>query len=513
MTMTALAVVLSMGLAAHAHAEFSEQMLDRSIVAVQAYRGGKPSLNSTGFVVSTDTYNGFVVTNASVLASSDSVTVGLSGSAAELVAQELIADKDLDLAVLKVNGLSLPALAFAMTGAKVGDIVWSAVKWDPSVQSLGLAKGTVRGIYQVPNNSSKFLQHDAIVGRASFGSVLLNECGEVVGFNLSNVAQGSMTVQAIDAATLRELLGSQNIGVKLASKACISEIAEATQKAEFAALQAQRAESVAAEASRQAAELSEQVRASDARNRELSLKTQAAQLRADKAISAAAEAQKQAQEARQEVDTRAASIMAATEAKLKVMQSDRIESEEKFRTALEEQSRQAETRERITLAIGGGLLLLGIVFLVLVRGRKAAPPADDAQASKVAMRVSQLPVADAANTDLHHDALSEYVLDGEDERGMRYLLRISGDQLLTPNGVVIGRNPPSSPHVINHADVSRSHARMKVMKHRLFIEDLGSTNGTMVNGNDIESKGLVSIGNGDQIMIGSILMKLRVLDP
>ena len=67
-------------------------------------------------------------------------------------------------------------------------------------------------------------------------------------------------------------------------------------------------------------------------------------------------------------------------------------------------------------------------------------------------------------------------------------------------------------YIINHADVSRKHARLRVMKNRVFIEDLGSTNGTSVNGQSIDDKGMVSVDNGDQIIIGSVVMKLRVME-
>ena len=113
---------------------------------------------------------------------------------------------------------------------------------------------------------------------------------------------------------------------------------------------------------------------------------------------------------------------------------------------------------------------------------------------------------------MHNGDLSEYVLDGRDEDGIRYLLRISGDQLGKDDGVVIGRNPKDSPYIINHSDVSRKHARIKLLKDRIFIEDLGSTNGTSVNGQAIEEKGPVTVNNGDQIIIGSVVMKLRVLE-
>ena len=78
--------------------------------------------------------------------------------------------------------------------------------------------------------------------------------------------------------------------------------------------------------------------------------------------------------------------------------------------------------------------------------------------------------------------------------------------------VIIGRNPKDSPYIINHADVSRKHARIKVENSRVFIEDLGSTNGTSVNGQSIDDKGLVSVSSGDQIIIGSVVMKLRVME-
>lgn len=50
------------------------------------------------------------------------------------------------------------------------------------------------------------------------------------------------------------------------------------------------------------------------------------------------------------------------------------------------------------------------------------------------------------------------------------------------------------------------------MKDRVFSEDSGSTNGTSVNGQAIEDKGLVTVNHGDQIIIGSVVMKLRVLE-
>ena len=62
------------------------------------------------------------------------------------------------------------------------------------------------------------------------------------------------------------------------------------------------------------------------------------------------------------------------------------------------------------------------------------------------------------------------------------------------------------------ATVSRQHARITRIDGLYFIEDLGSTNGTSVNGQTIDDKGLVSVSSGDQIIIGSVVMKLRVMN-
>ena len=113
-------------------------------------------------------------------------------------------------------------------------------------------------------------------------------------------------------------------------------------------------------------------------------------------------------------------------------------------------------------------------------------------------------------TEEHNEGLTQFVLDGRDENGARFLLRFSEDKMNGPEGVVIGRNPGSSPYKINHPDISREHFCLKLMKKQIFIEDLQSTNGTSLNGQAIGNKGLVAIDSGDQIIIGSVVMTFRV---
>ena len=82
---------------------------------------------------------------------------------------------------------------------------------------------------------------------------------------------------------------------------------------------------------------------------------------------------------------------------------------------------------------------------------------------------------------------------------------LDGDQL------VIGRDS-SSAIAINDAEVSRKHARLNFQGGKYVIEDLGSTNGTFVNGQRLVSP--VVLKSGDVISLGEqIVLMYEVLTP
>jgi hypothetical protein len=60
--------------------------------------------------------------------------------------------------------------------------------------------------------------------------------------------------------------------------------------------------------------------------------------------------------------------------------------------------------------------------------------------------------------------------------------------------------------VLNDPSVSRAHARIEIALHEVAIVDLGSTNGTLVNGRPA-GPGRVLLRVGDRIQIGSILLE------
>ena len=249
-------------------------------------------------------------------------------------------------------------------------------------------------------------------------------------------------------------MSQQNIKVSLAENKCVSEVVRAIEKAELASLEARRAQGEAQEAQSVARDLEKQLNASKQSNSDLVRQTRIARERAEVAIEAAAKAQAKADDTRRELEEKTVVLREETQTLLKAFEADRIKSEQRFQDLLASQQESAESRERILVGFSGALIvLIGIVmFLARIRvsGGKSAP-------GTVSEGGGQ-----PKNTLLHRGELSEYVLDGRDDDGIRYLLRISGDQLVDQTGVIIGRNPKDSPYIINHADVSRKHARIKV---------------------------------------------------
>ena len=80
-----------------------------------------------------------------------------------------------------------------------------------------------------------------------------------------------------------------------------------------------------------------------------------------------------------------------------------------------------------------------------------------------------------------------------------------GEYELDKDSFVIGRRPESDIHLDNLA-VSGRHARILTIGPESFIEDLESTNGTLVNGDRITKQPLA---DGDEITIGKHVLAFR----
>ena len=72
---------------------------------------------------------------------------------------------------------------------------------------------------------------------------------------------------------------------------------------------------------------------------------------------------------------------------------------------------------------------------------------------------------------------------------------------------VIGRGR-SADLLLSEATISRAHALLAFMGSDLFVQDLGSTNGTQVNGRREQQ---VVLQDGDEIQMGRLHLRIRIL--
>jgi DNA-binding winged helix-turn-helix (wHTH) protein len=79
---------------------------------------------------------------------------------------------------------------------------------------------------------------------------------------------------------------------------------------------------------------------------------------------------------------------------------------------------------------------------------------------------------------------------------------------LIPGENILGREPDGGIVRIDSPTVSRRHARIFISPSGAFLEDLQSKNGTFLRGKPVS--GAVSLSDGDEIRVGSVVVRFRV---
>lgn len=94
---------------------------------------------------------------------------------------------------------------------------------------------------------------------------------------------------------------------------------------------------------------------------------------------------------------------------------------------------------------------------------------------------------------------------GKDREGVAFELVVeAGDLKRAAQGLVLGRHSEQCDLVLAHGSLSRRHARLRLIDGRLTIEDLGSTNGTIVDGMRLPPDTPRPLRNGAQLVMGEI---------
>lgn len=135
----------------------------------------------SGFIISSD---GYILTNAHLVAGAREVTVRLADASREFKAKVIGADHRTDVALLKVHAANLPAVTLGSSSElQVGD--WVAAIGSPFGFDNTITAGIVsaKGRNFPSESFVPFIQTDVAINSGNSGGPLLNLKGEVVGIN------------------------------------------------------------------------------------------------------------------------------------------------------------------------------------------------------------------------------------------------------------------------------------------------------------------------------------------
>ena len=503
-------------------AEGQEPEAVRGIVRVVVMGAGDEiRRTASGFVVQAN----YVVTAAHVVEDEDRISVVVPSEGAQspmLVARIGAVERYADLALLVVAGLELEPLVLANDGFDVGRTVVSTGFWgtgEPeSIPGVSDTRGAVGGHRTLPATRDDadvaLLHHNAMIPAAGYGGPLLNDCGEVVGVNRGSpetprrvLRRGQApegVVYAAGVTAIIRLLQPAGVTFTRAESSCLDSVAAARAEAERAAEEARQAEEDAAQlADEKEAEITAKQAELDQAREEL-----------DAANAAEADLARRLEEAERTGAEGAESLRAELEEArgnqdAARQRADGLEGEvqalERVAEGLEGQVEKGRQNLVITIVIAVvAVLLLAVVGGVFYRRR-----------SLELAYVRQQAVAGQQPAPGGRARLGEgggvnspgYLLTGTTGDGNAVSLEVSGSMIAS--GVVIGRSPRNAMLLIDDKTLSREHARLfEGHDGVLYIEDLGTTNGTRVNGQQLQPGQGEPLRGDDTLQLGEVVLRL-----
>ncbi|HEX7714220.1 MAG TPA: trypsin-like peptidase domain-containing protein [Bacillota bacterium] len=165
--------------------------------------------------------NGYILTNAHVVANADSIEVTLKGQKTPLPATLVGMDQELDVAIIKVNlpNKITPLPLGDSDKTRIGD--WVVAIGNPygldHTVTLGIISAVGRPISVGGNNTiyDDMIQTDAAINPGNSGGPLLDLKGEVIGINTAVNASGQGLGFAIPINTVKKILNELKTKGKL----------------------------------------------------------------------------------------------------------------------------------------------------------------------------------------------------------------------------------------------------------------------------------------------------------
>ncbi len=415
---------------------------------------------SPGFSISAE---GHIVTYAGELRDRPSYRVSTAGGQ-EFLASKIKADEHTGVWILHLSdaGHGLTGLPFAKTTLQSAASLLAVIFNPSGSERFTSLAGTVTQL--VNTDAGQMIRHNTLFSLTSAGTPLLNRCYQAVGVNVLekrgffrravDPTQAGIA-QSVTATSLGRLLASLDLSLPVADTECLSleEEKEAALQREKAALE----------------EKEEQG-----------------------ALAKAALEEKEA-------------ALGKAKAALQQQEAERLKKEE-----VEREARALEQRQWQILLYGsiiGGVLLLGVVLFIRRKQKRLRTTEQEKQHIEGALDRAQSELSQAAEQDRLRGSAPDVFLEGKTPP---IALKIPGAALVEQAGAVVGRSPAASTFVINHEQISRQHFRLSLVAQQIMIEDLGSTNGTSVDGVPLEPGQQRPVRTGSRLGLGDLELTLHI---
>lgn len=355
---------------------------------------------------------------------------------------------------------------------------------------LDVVSGTILSLASQRVKSGNYI--DLSVANSSIGSLaapVFNNCGELVGIYDAGLDSDVTTSVGLEA--ILEVTRGRD-GIQRASDVCPSELRKRQLIAEG---KEKELEATRLDAEAKQAEIEASVE---------ELKKQKAELERSKASALESvqeenakvldEKQQELASIQQEVDAKAGEIESAKAeaeaARLAVKEAqdqiDRLnaQAQEAEQKAEIEASERAQQQEYLVYGIVA-LLIIGLL-VVLVRRR----------ASHV----------DSSAEEANDDSLYDVVL-----KSSEFSVKLHAQLLNRERGAVLGRSSAESDFVVDAPSISRAHCRLSIVDQILYVEDLGSANGTFVNGRKLTPGERSSLRGLDELQLADTAFSVGVM--
>lgn len=98
------------------------------------------------------------------------------------------------------------------------------------------------------------------------------------------------------------------------------------------------------------------------------------------------------------------------------------------------------------------------------------------------------------------------------DRFSAYYLKVDAAELAgMPHGLSVGRDSDCAVFAVTDDTVSREHARLRLRDGHFVLEDMGSTNGTRVNGRALRQSEPTRLHSGDRVTFGSAAFDVKTI--